>query len=136
MPTTVTKILGGKMNLVSDGAGYTVNLTLPTVTGTALPNALDNQVIEEVYLICDTTAGGMIINLPAISALNNAWNVKIYICQVAGTNGVTVYPYSTEMETDTLNGNARLVAQYQYDTYYLHVVSDNMWMALYCGGLD
>lgn len=136
--TTVTKKLIGKINLVADAAGFVCNFEIPTVTGTALPTGIDNQTLEEIYIICDTSLGDITINLPAISNLNNAWNPKIYICQVLGTGGVTVVPYpgTTEPFTaaDTMNGSSYISLVAQYDTYYLHVVSDNMWMNLFCAG--
>ena len=128
----IQKELQGKINLVGAVGGNTYNFILPTVIGTALPNALDNQVLEEVYLICDDTLGNIVINLPSIALFNNAWNVKIYVVKTAGGNSTRVYPYSTEVGiSDTLNGFSfkSLVTD---DAYYLHIVDDNMWMALYC----
>jgi hypothetical protein len=130
----IEKELQGKINLVgsADVGGNTYNFILPTVIGTALPNVLDNQVIEEVYLICNDTLGNITINLPSIALFNNAWNVKIYVIKTAGLNSTIVNPYSTEVGTsDTLNGYPfkSLVIN---DAYYLHIVDDNMWMALYC----
>jgi hypothetical protein len=133
MPT-IQKELQGKIDLVGAGGGNIYNFVLPTVIGTALPNALDNQVIEEVYLICDSTAGSIVINLPSIANFNKAWNCKIYVCWVAGGNQVTLNPYSTEPNEDTLNGFVALTFPNLYDTYYLHIVADNMWMALKCSG--
>lgn len=138
MPTTVTKKLIGKINLTSDGAGYVANLEVPTVQGTALPNAIDNQTVEEIYIICDTTLGEMTINLPRISTFNNAWNPKIYICQASGDNGVTVVPAPSSLDpylaANTINGNTQIGLANQYDTYYLHIVADLMWMSLFCAG--
>lgn len=133
MPT-FQKELQGKINLVGAGGGNIYNFVLPTVIGSALPNAIDNQVIEEVYIICDSTLGTITINLPDIASFNNAWNCKIYICRTAGANGVTVLPYSTEPNEDTLNGFTALNLTNLYDTYYLHIVADDMWMALKCAG--
>ena len=133
MPT-IQKELQGKINLVGAGGGNTYNFILPTVIGTALPNALDNQVLEEVYLICDSTAGAINIYLPDIADFNNAWNTKIYVCWVAGANAVTLYPFSTAPKEDTLNGSASKVFANLYDTYYCHIVSDTMWMTLKCSG--
>ena len=136
--TTITKKLIGRINLVADGPLYAANLELPTIQGTALPNALDNQTLEEVYIICDTTLGDITINLPSITVFNSAWNVKIYICQAEGSGGVAIRPFpGTAMPliaADTLNGENAVTMILQYDTYYLHIVADNMWMNLLCPG--
>lgn len=131
---TIQKELIGKINLVGAVGGNIYNFVLPTVTGTGLPHALDNQVLEEVYIICDSTLGAIDINLFDIANFNGAWNVKIYISWIAGGNTVTIYPYGTEPNEDTLNGNSSIVFSNLYDCYYLHTVADNMWMALYCPG--
>lgn len=136
--TTITKKLVGRINLVADAPSYKVYLELPTTQGTALPNALDNQTLEEVYIICDTTLGDITIYLPSITVFNSAWNVKIYICQASGSDGVTIIPFAGSDEPvinpDTLNGEDTVTMSAQYDTYYLHIVADNMWMNLFCPG--
>ena len=130
---TIQKELIGKMTLVgsADLGGNTYNMILPTLTGTALPNALSNQVIEEVYIICDSSLGDITINLPSIASFNNSWGAKIYVYALAGANAIRVYGYNNEIISDTINGFpfASLV---QYQTNYLHIVSDNMWMNLVC----
>lgn len=130
----IQKELQGKINLVGGPGGNIYNFVLPTVTGTSLPHALDNQVLEEVYIICDSTLGAIEINLPAIADFNGTWNVKIYVCWVAGGGTVQIFPYSTEIRQDTLNGANRIDFSNLFDTYYLHAVQDNMWMSLYCPG--
>jgi hypothetical protein len=134
--TTITKKLIGRINLVADGPLYAANLELPTIQGTALPNALDNQTLEEVYIICDTTLGDITINLPSITVFNSAWNVKIYICQAAGSGGVAIRPFpGTAMPliaADTLNGEAFYTLGGQYETIYLHIVDDYFWIKLVC----
>jgi hypothetical protein len=54
---------------------------LPKKSGTSLPNALDNQVIEEVYIIVENPEEEITVNitLPYIPTFNNAWNAKIYV---------------------------------------------------------
>ena len=73
----IQKSLIGKHNLVG-GNDYYFSLPAAPI-GSAIPTAIDNQVIEEVYILADTTAGAVNIYLPAISTFNNAWNPKIYI---------------------------------------------------------
>lgn len=132
----IQKELQGKINLVgsADLGGNIYNFILPTVIGTALPNALDNQVIEEVYLICDSRLGDITIVLPAISTFNSAWNTKIYVYDSNGYGSVTILPYSVEGgPSDTINGFSSKTL-FLNDTYYLHIVDDNMWMSLVCPG--
>ena len=130
----IQKELQGKMTLVGAVGGNTYNFVLPTVIGTGLPNALANQVLEEIYISCDSTLGAINIYLPDIADFNFAWNVKIYINWTAGANAVTLYPYSTEPKEDTLNGFTSKLFANLNDTYYLHIVADTMWMALLCPG--
>lgn len=138
MPTFQKELIGNHL-LVGALATNTYNFTLPlTPAGSQLPNQIDNQVIEEVYIACDTTLGPVVINLPAISTFNLAWNAKIYIVQISATtaaNKTTIYAYSTEGPgSDTLNGSAFKATVNQWDAYYLHIIEENTWMALSCPG--
>jgi hypothetical protein len=137
MPT-FEKSLIGKHLLVGAGGGNIYNFSLPsTPAGSQLPNQIDNQVIEEVYIACDTTLGPIRINLPAISSFNLAWNAKIYIVQISDTtvlNVTTIAPFNSETETNTLNGSLSKATVNQWDAYYLHIIEENTWIALLCPG--
>lgn len=136
---TFSQTLKGDINLVGAVGGNTYNLELPIQTSTALPNALDNSVLEEVYIKVDITAGPVEINLPAISLFNYAWNTKIYISLVRGTpgevNSLTVYPYFSETSVDSINGANNLTFIATYETNYLHIVDNNLWMCLNAPGV-
>lgn len=129
----IQKNLVGKHSLVG-GNNYYFSLPASPV-GTALPNAIDNQVIEEVYISVDTTLGVANIFLPAISTFNGAWNAKIYIVHSAGVNAVNIYPYLVEGSgSDNLNGYTSKTSGTVGDAYYLHIVADHTWMTLLCAG--
>ena len=140
---TISKTLRGDVNLVGAVGGNIYNFSLPSQSGTALPNALDNSVLEEVYIKCDVTLGGIKINLPAISKFNNAWNTKIYISCVGGipgeTNPIQVLCYSGSVEpliaADTINGAPGFFFSLPFEANYLHIVDTNLWMCLNAPGL-
>jgi hypothetical protein len=131
------KNLIGKHSLVGAGGGNNYYFSLPAAPiGSAIPNAIDNQVIEEVYISVNTTLGAVNIFLPAISTFNLAWNAKIYIVHSAGANALSVYPYATEGPaiSDTINGFNVKTLNAVSDAAYLHIVADNIWMYLLCIG--
>lgn len=130
---TIDKNLIGKHSLVG---GNTYNFSLPSAPiGSSIPNAIDNQVIEEVYISVDSTAGVVNIYLPAIATFNSAWNAKIYIVHAAGTNAVNIYPYTVEGDgSDSINGFTSKKSTVVGDAYYLHIVADHVWMSLLCAG--
>ena len=130
------KDLIGKHALVGSVAGNQYYFSLPTTpAGSQLPNQIDNQVIEEVYISADTTLGDIDLYLPAISTFNLAWNAKIYIICTNTSNTFTIYPYSSEdVASNTINGFSFVTATAPYDAWYLHIVSETMWMALKCAG--
>ena len=124
MPTPTTKVLQGDMTLTEG----TYQLELPVVTGTALPNAFDNSALEEVYIKVFPGRGTDIL-LPAISAFNRAWNIKIYIT-LLDAGDVVVQPYSGLTETNYINGGGALTISNLSSTGYLHIVGDTNWMLL------
>lgn len=139
---TIYKELISKINLVGDPMGATdYYFTLPVVTGTRLPHSLDNQVLEEVYIICDSSLGAININLPSTTIFNGVWNTKIYISWMNGGNSVNINPYPGFMsETDpilpdSLNGlYLPYTMQQLNEAVYLHQVYDYTWMKLVCPG--
>jgi hypothetical protein len=134
---TIEKTLVGVHNLVG-GNDYV--FSLPSANTNGQPNTgILTTPVEEVYINCDITLGGINILFPAISTFNNLWNTKIYVCLTGGTVGgdtVTMFPYAgsevPSIPSDTLNGATDIAFTGQYETYYLHIVAPNMWMALNC----
>lgn len=138
---TIFKELVGRLDLVgsADMGGNVYNLYLPTNVGTALPHYLDNQVIEEVYIICDSTLGDITINLPSTTVFNGIWNTKIYIAWMRGANDVNIVPFTPVTESDppqdSLNGDtAPYTMGLLNEAVYLHQVYDFTWMKLVCAG--
>lgn len=125
------KNLVGRIDLTKTGDYY---FSLPAPLKGTLPNALDNQVIEEVYIICNTS-DPINIYLPSTTLFNDTWNAKIYITNIqSGT--VTIYPFqgsdSPFIQPDTLNGAPFYAMTGQYEAVYLHIVDDYFWMKLVC----
>lgn len=135
---TIYKDLIGRIDLVGAVGGNDYYLNLPTVTGTALPHSLDNQVIEEVYIICTPGSGNINIYLPSTTVFKGTWNTKIYISQTSAVSlfSVTVYPFPGDLEAgipaDTLNGAQNYTLSGPNEAIYLHQVYDYMWMNLIC----
>jgi hypothetical protein len=129
----VEKKLIGKIDLVSEMGLITIfKFSLPNLSGTGLPNALDNSVLEEVYINCDLTGGGMELYLPSIKSFRNAWNTKIYITLSVGTPGISsplvIIPYTEEPDYyDTINGNSITPITEPFQVAYLHITSDKNW---------
>jgi hypothetical protein len=85
----ITRTLQGIVRLSENGAYL---FSLPKITGTSLPNALDNSVLEEIYIIVEENISVQIY-LPNISEFNNAWNSKIYIL---AKGSASIYPTNVE----------------------------------------
>lgn len=130
MPVTTNISLQGKINLVGSNS---YNLIIPSQTETPFTNKLSSKAFEEVFIICDTTNGGIDIFLPKISDFENFWNTKIYIIKNTNdVNAIVVYPYNNEVVINTINGfPSKNYALYK-DAAYYQIVNDNTWMALYC----
>lgn len=134
---TIQKELIGRHTLLGDNLSLTTDyvFSVPaTPQGTSLPNGIDNQVIEEVYIAVDTSLGNVNVYLPPISSFNLAWNAKVYITITNASNGCTIYAFNNEIYYDTINGFFSIGASATYDSWYLHIVQENMWMALKCPG--
>ena len=125
MAEPITKILQGA---VSIDLSETILFTLPTIIGTSLPNALDNSALEEVYV--SVNASGSTLYLPAISLFNGAKNVKIYFTITDIEASVTIRPYNSETETNTINGFSNFTFSGIGQVAYLHIVSATNWMLL------
>jgi len=125
MAEPITKILQGAVSINLSTETY---FTLPTIIGTSLPNALDNSALEEVYVSVNAT--GADLTLPAISAFKGAKNVKIYFTITDIEASVTIRAYSSETETNRINGKANFIFSGIGQVAYLHIVSATNWMLL------
>jgi|LakMenEpi03Aug12_release.lakeMendotaPanAssembly.Ray.scaffolds.fasta_scaffold715435_1 hypothetical protein len=132
-----------KKNLTLQGV-ITINESVPVVYEytlvlpeqnyqTSLPNALDNQTLEEIYIHVDHDNPTTII-LPPISKLKGAWNPKIYITKnLVGEVPIPtllVKAFSSETGSDTINGSPSRSFTNTKQTLYFHAVENNMWMCL------
>jgi len=128
MAFPTTRTLQG---LISIDSVTDCTLVLPTLTGTALPNALDNSTIEEVYISINHNEGGALF-LPAISLFKGAKNVKIYVNINAGGGSIQIRPYNDEeLNINTINGSVGNKTITGFGAAgYLHITSDNNWMFL------
>jgi len=139
MAITITKniTLQGVIHINEPvSANYEIYLVLPTQNyPNALPNALDNQVLEEIYVINDH-ANTTRIYLPSISSLKGAWNPKIHVVQNNPTlPTLEVYAYSSETGADTIIGAVAVDILTYRETKYLHPVENNLWMCLTAMGV-
>ena len=112
---------GGAIYLT--GTTDTYQLVIPTLINTGLPHYLDNQVIEECYIICDTTNNDCNIILPPISAFKGSWGPKFYISNMGG-NSVVV---SVGAVGDKINGQPTWTLPTNNETGYFHVVDYDLW---------
>jgi hypothetical protein len=111
-------------------ANYEITLELPTLpTQIGIPNALDNNTQEEVYLIIDHSYTTNLI-LPPISNLKGAFGPKIYVISNYISPDIRVYPYTSETGTDTINLSPVVVINAYKENLYIHAVEKNMWMCL------
>lgn len=92
------------------------------------PNTLPTEVLSEVYIHCDTSAGAISINLPSISTLGY-YNAKIYVVDIgdnAGTNNITIVAY----EGNTINSATNLILNTNSESVALSIVSNNQWLGV------
>ena len=119
----------------SNSRSISYRLIVPSVNNQSLLNNLDNQVIEECYIVSNQQIdGGVTFLLPTINSLKLAWNPKIYIYNpVVATNKVVVAPidatFNEGANTTTINGSINSSVLPDVTTYF-HVVAPNMWMGL------
>lgn len=125
------KKLQGVIRITENG-NYT--LVLPSNTGTSLPNALDNQVIEHVFVIVENIVTETVqvkIILPKISDLNNAWNLKINILVkpyfATRDNYVTLCTYDEIAGTDSINLPERRTQDLNQGTFQVQIYSEDFW---------
>jgi hypothetical protein len=129
MPAIIEKKLQGIVRITENGYYY---FNVPKNTGTALPNALDNSALEEVYIIVENIAEPEIeIYLPKISDFNLAWNPKIYVlCKTVGGGDfyVKLNSYSSETYTDWLNQEGLTQTNILGSTLFVHILDNNYWL--------
>ena len=97
------------------------------------PNTLSNQVLNEVYIYCDTTIGPVFIMLPKVVNLGSL-SPKIFITDKSGTSLTNpIFILSTTWDEmvvpDLINQSYYAVVQSNFTTTKLEVGSDNNWVA-------
>ena len=127
----INKELRGGQLLLVGSATDTYNLVIPTLINTGLPHYLDNQVIEECYINCDTTNFGCEIILPPISAFKGSWGAKFYINQL-GANPVKI---NSGALGDKINGFLTWNTLSNGESDYLHVVDYSLWANFVAPGI-
>jgi len=122
---TIQKTLKGIVRITTSD---TYEFNLPINTGTALPNALDNSALEEVYIIIENPEEEItpLIVLPLISTFNNAWNTKIYVINKGDVSTVATPRVPDEGQPDSINflGTTSITGK---TTGYFHIVDYNLW---------
>ena len=123
----ITKTLNGVVTL-TPLAAQTYNFVVPN------PNTLDVQVLAEVYIHCDSTAGIITINLPNIATIGS-FSPKIYIVDVnsaatahdivINADGGTAGP--PVVAANTINGLASYTISTDDLSVCLSVVSSTQW---------
>jgi hypothetical protein len=93
---------------------------------------LTGNIVSEMVIEVDTTAGACTLLLPAISTLNNFWNTKITVIALTGaTNDVIVTPFNSAVpplvETNTIGSASTLVLDTDGMTSELNVASTLVW---------
>ena len=96
--------------------------------------------IQELRLECDTTAGPVTINLPAISTFTQSTNLKIFIVDAtnnAATNNITINAGSVVTPPnppvfDTFDNNItnQLILNVNGSSVELQNVTSNKWLSL------
>ena len=129
MATINKTIYGGVVALV--GTTDTFQLVLPSISNVAFPHYLDNQVIEECYINCDTDSESCTINLPPISAFKGSWGAKFYISNLGGGEVVV----NIGAPGQTINGFATFTIPATFSTGYFHVVDYDLWACFLTPGV-
>lgn len=91
------------------------------------PNTLQNTVLNEVYLQCDTTAGPIYIYLPLITTLGG-YETKIFISDIAGKSFQNIITVIGGNESDLLNQNVVAQVSAPYASIKLEIASNNTWL--------
>lgn len=94
----------------------------------------NGNIVSDMTIEVDTTAGACTLDLPAISTLNNFWNTKITVIALTGaTNDVIVTPYNNPapppplVEVNTIGSASTLVLDTDGMTVEINVASSTVW---------
>jgi len=121
---TFNKTLQGVIRIEEEGTYF---FSLPT-NPTIIPNALSNQVIEEVYIVVSTPLIDVVaIILPAISTFNNSWNTKIYVVNGQDKTLVSIPKILPEETPDAINFTIGAIQIPENSIGYLHIVDTHNW---------
>jgi hypothetical protein len=100
-------------------------------TWTISPFDLNGNVVSEMVIECDTTAGPLTLNLPSIATLNNNWSTKITVVALTGaTDSVTIVPFTAvgpPPVTNTIGSASSLVLNLDGQTVELNAAADTTW---------
>jgi RNA 3'-terminal phosphate cyclase len=93
---------------------------------------LTGNIVSEMVIEVDTTAGACTLLLPAISTLNNFWNTKITVIALTGaTDDVIVTPFNSAVpplvETNTIGSASTLALTTDGMTVEVNVASSTVW---------
>lgn len=120
----ITKTLNGLVTL-TPLAAQEYDFVVPN------PNTLDVQVLSEVYIHCDSTAGIITINLPNIATIGT-YSPKVYIVDVnsaATAHDIVINADGGSMvlPVNTINGLASYTISTNDLSVCLSVVSGTQW---------
>lgn len=92
----------------------------------------NGNVVSEIVIEADTTAGALTLFLPAISTLKNFWNTKITVVALTGaSNDVIITAFNSAVpplvETNTIGSSATLTLNSDGMTTELNVASSLVW---------
>lgn len=124
MALTILRTLEG-VNRITETGQYEFSLPIKP-NYTTLPNALDNVVLEEVYIIIEDTADEVLVVLPPIIDFNNAWNCKIYLVNRSKLAYVSVQRTDDPALLDEINFT-NAIQLTPATTGYLHIVDNHLW---------
>jgi hypothetical protein len=92
----------------------------------------NGNIVSDMTIEVDTTAGACNLLLPAISTLNNFWNTKITVIALTGaTDDVVVTPFDSAVpplvETNTIGSASTLALTTDGMTVEVNVASSTVW---------
>ena len=96
------------------------------------PTDQNGNIVSEMVIEVDSTAGACQLDLPAISTFNNFWNTKITVIAATGaTNDVTVTAFDSAVpplvETNTIGSAADVTLDTDGMAIELNVASSKVW---------
>jgi hypothetical protein len=123
----ITKTLDGVVKL-APLANQVYDFVIPN------PNTLNVEVLNEVYIHCDSTLGTITINLPNIVTIGS-FSPKIYVVDDAGTaaaNNITIVADPGAVgppviAANTINGAVDYTISTNDESVCLSIVSETKW---------